>query len=336
MWATLSRPHRRHRGLAPPLFVAASGTLLLLLLLAFPATRRFAREGAAPPGPNISRSRSLLNGNPLTDPKTVTTKPGSYFGDASVTVVQAADAAFLKKSDEYMEVNRRWADCAGYDYRTFVLDPGEGGCVYTAKVRAIQEAVKSSEEGGWIVFLDVDAVYQRGPKHCNALEEALPKSFESDGQECEFIASLVNGEINSGVVVVRNTPRTRGLLDRWLGLQAEHESRLCAGPADQITLQEAVLGEFAERSYRRESCLGNLIFKRATSCFEKNLPLERLSGSYMCLADCHTFPLQVRGRCAKTSTYGQNGAVFFHDKQKLLWKIAGLRQQFPRPVEHRQ
>jgi hypothetical protein len=218
-----------------------------------------------------------------TDAATVTTETGAsdkensndqeqqqqgkpFFGDGNqVHVLQIGDEAYRKLHEERMSVNRDWAKCAGYQYAFKSFEnhenhhstndrnhqtPEQPPCVYTKKVKAIRDfLVNDIPLNDWMIFVDLDATYQA--PDCQALEKLLWKeqhhyNFHAEQQhdphQCEVLALMTESDLNTGIFLVKATEQTRELMETWYQWQMRHG--WCKGPADQLTLQEAMLEHY--------------------------------------------------------------------------------------------
>jgi len=256
----------------------------------------------------------------------------TYFGSSKVFVVQAADEPYAAIMQTRMETNQQWAQCMGYEYIFKSWNRNEIACAYTEKVNAIHDVLATVQENDWIIFLDADVEFTA--KSCDALESMLPIESEIDSQPCEFIALTKPSNLNSGVVLMKATQTIKRLVQRWLQMQHEQEENLCKGPADQISLQEAVMEELLGTSYTGEcKYLEDGVNRRDTwarrdTCFGRVFPAGpqgMRSVRQMCFLDCHAYPLQCRGHCSKFGKCNKEEAIFKHEKSSgFREKLKGL------------
>ena len=223
---------------------------------------------------------------------------GPFGGASSVVVLQAADEAYAAKMKSKMDTNRQWANCMNYTYQLKTISKPLFGNVYTEKVKAIHDAVEeTSEESGWVIFLDGDVSFKGDS--CDALERMIPTE-SIDLQTCEFIALSSAHTINTGVALMRSTNSTKELMRSWLAEQQRPDTLLSSGAADQLSLQEAVLGKVLGATYSGK-CKSMGDQHQRNLCFKEHMPEEYRSAQNVCLLPCNaTVPLQCndcRGEC---------------------------------------
>ena len=164
---------------------------------------------------------------------------------AKATVLQVGQRSYLERFRGHMESVAAFASAQGFGYRVVELSDGhaakgEGAtaasCVYTAKVRAIAEALASIPRGDWLVFLDLDI--QRASCDAGLFPQLMPTQ-DGAGKSCHFLAQDSDHSVNTGFVAVEHSDAGAGLMAFWL---AEQERlNVCAGAADQVALQSALL-----------------------------------------------------------------------------------------------
>eukprot|EP00584_Thalassiosira_punctigera_P011488 CAMPEP_0172568714 /NCGR_PEP_ID=MMETSP1067-20121228/120860_1 /TAXON_ID=265564 ORGANISM="Thalassiosira punctigera, Strain Tpunct2005C2" /NCGR_SAMPLE_ID=MMETSP1067 /ASSEMBLY_ACC=CAM_ASM_000444 /LENGTH=334 /DNA_ID=CAMNT_0013360379 /DNA_START=77 /DNA_END=1078 /DNA_ORIENTATION=- len=234
---------------------------------------------------------------------------GPFDDTSSVFVIQAADGAYAEKMKSLMEINKKWAGCTNYTYELKTLS--STGNVYSQKVQAIHDALESAKENDWIIYLDADVFYKADS--CDALENMLPTESKSSGQLCEFISMTSSHTINTGVLLLKSSHATKQLVRKWLEEQRKPDKLLSFGAADQLSLQEAVMGNVLGASYTGRCSNLNDQSKR-NYCFQQHIPEEYRSLQNMCLIPCNDkVPLQCQdcnGECNRTL------AVFKHDSKR--------------------
>lgn len=238
--------------------------------------------------------------------------------EGSVFVIQAADEAYAAKKKDMMDANRQWASCMNYTYelKTIIKE----GNLYAKKVQAINDALEAAKENDWIIFLDGDVAFQ-AHHSCDALEKIVPLQTVMDSEPCEFIAMTSPVTINTGVMLLKSTNATKFIVRKWLGEQHKPDGLLSFGAADQLSLQEVVLGYFLGDSYERGKCSSSNEQAQRNYCFAEHIPIEYRSAKHMCLIPCaDENTLQCHdcgaGECNRTTT------IFHHDTKKERYYAA--------------
>jgi hypothetical protein len=143
---------------------------------------------------------------------------------AQATVLQVGQQSYLTKFSKHMETVRLFAAAQGFRYTVKVLDEADtrkgraaaGGCVYTAKVLAISEALSALPIGDWIIFIDLDVQYAT----CDhGLFPRLMPSDDAEGGLCHLVAQDSSHSVNTGFLAARNSPDGASLVASWLAEQ---------------------------------------------------------------------------------------------------------------------
>lgn len=196
-------------------------------------------------------------------------------GSGRVHVLQGGDKRSIREFSHYITENRKaWfgdkcrdntsaAMIATHTLVEFDDDSVSGDCYFTQKVRLIHEHLETKiPEGDFLLFLDLDVLYE-GPTPCfrggnngggggNRLETPPPPpplpglwgEEEEHGQRrCSLVILYAHHTLNTGVILIQNdgdgNRNNRELIRLWY--EFERDIRYCDGPADQLSLQSAVL-----------------------------------------------------------------------------------------------
>ena len=243
------------------------------------------------------------------------------FGEGSVHIIQVANKEyFTNKSPHIMnrtamvETNKKWASCNNYTHTLKIIAKSAEGNMYTAKVKNILDTLTTIKEDDWIIFLDGDVQIQSKDVCDRTLEKIIPLQSD-DNVPCQFMAMTSPLSINTGVMLIKSTNSTKGLVQQWLAEQsAPNDKELTYGAADQLSLQEVMLQHILPESiYTKHKCSTGKQSIR-NYCFRDTLPLEYRSTKNICLISCHDeHPLQ----CADCQQEcGRSKAIFLHDNKR--------------------
>lgn len=113
-------------------------------------------------------------------------------------------------------------------------------CVFTDKVKAIHRGLSETREGEWLLYIDTDVAAMRcsRPSVFDEKPELLTER-SPDGVPCYFIAQDSPKTINSGILLMRQSPEARNLVAMWLERQATYN--FCQNSADQFALQSVIV-----------------------------------------------------------------------------------------------
>lgn len=142
------------------------------------SVEQFNQDNTTLKAPDTSKNRRKKDSQGRTNP---------YFQNSNVLVLQFGDLDYAHRMKNHTKRNKQWTDCMGYEYRLEQpLDPNSTECMYTQKVQSIHNALETTPNNDWIIFLDLDVQYQA--ESCDALEMMLPETSVKQSQPCELIS----------------------------------------------------------------------------------------------------------------------------------------------------
>lgn len=262
---------------------------------------------------------------PLLQQKSYTKPMKSFFGEAKVHVLQVADEAYAEKMEKHTKYNMQWVEQANYEYHFLELDRCEHECLYTIKVKLIDDFLRSVSMNDWVIFLDLDAhfAYKNDPYMLDRfLTKTLKKADKQNTTRCELVALSAAHTVNTGVMVLRSTEWTRDIISTWLDFQKRKGH--CAYAADQVAMQNVLLEKVFARGFNADgyhACFqddqhtANLCFMEVME--EHSFPRGERYSDRACLVGCRdglqcfSDCLFRKGECNPTKT------IFHHNKEPL-------------------